>query len=174
MYNDIKTLDQCENQFVHYLNEQILKNQDRNSDWFPPLLCDFRKYLFWTICFSDEKIIAFSAIQKHFFPEDTVRILTRTFFDSSIRLKPGYNLWIETPVTPMAKKQLEWLKNQSHITTVLITMESRHRKDYFSKIINKINVKINSTFTLLENRIQTYPGQPECLFHHAASMKLIR
>ena len=118
MYTDIRDLTQCRQQLVDYLEYQKLHNSDRNSDWFPRLIRDIDNYLYWTVCFKDNEIVAFSTIQKHFFPDDTVRLLTRTFFDTSIRLSPGYSIWVETPVAPMVVTQLNWLKKNKQYTRV--------------------------------------------------------
>ena len=172
MYEDIRPLEECESEFLVYLENQTNINKDRNKRWFPQILSDYKKYLYWTVCFFKSRIVAFSAIQSHFFPAGTVRILTRTFFDPTIRLQPGYNLWVETPVAEMAKKQLNWLRGNKDISKALITMESRHRRDYFSKIINKINLRAEADFKILDESMKTYDSQPKHLWHHGAFMDL--
>lgn len=172
MYNDIRPLYQCESMFIDYLRYQEKNCTDRNKDWFPYILENYERYLHWSIVFLDNRIVAFSAIQSHNFAEDTVRILSRTFFDQSIRLWGKYDFWVETPVAPMARDQLKWLADKNQYSRALITMEPNHSRRYFERIIGKINLRASAEFEMLDNRIQTYPNQTEDLFQNAAQMSL--
>jgi len=170
MYEDIRELHQCRDNFINFLSVLEKENTDRNKDWFPSLIKNIDLYLYWTVVFQEEEIVAFSAIQDHNFEEGVVRILSRTFFAPKIRLQPGYNFWSHTPVAPMAKRQLKWLSAQEQYKKILVTMEPRHRRDYFAKIIKKINTRAGACFEMLADPIQTYPNQPASLYQHAAQM----
>ena len=170
MFDDIKDLSQCRDIFIEYLKHHEKNNQDRNKDWFPYLIKNIDLYLYWTIVFKEQRIVAFSAIQEHNFEKGTVRILSRTFFDPEIRLQPGYNFWSQTPVAPMAKKQLQWLSRGANFEKIIITMEPRHRRDYFVRIVKKINDRAGACFEMIDEPIQTYPNQSASLFQHAAQM----
>ena len=157
----IQPLNGNEDIFLDYLNILESKYDGKHLDWVPYLKRDYLKYIYWTLCFDDEKnLVAFSCIQDHFFEPGTARILTRTWFDSNNRFNHGA-LWKHTPVAPMAKNQIEWLQDQNY-KKAIFTLEPHRDYSVIKFLSHKINTRTGVTnFVPQTTKIKTHPWQEE-------------
>lgn len=154
----IKDLKDIEDKFVSYLEYLENNYNGKNYKWLDNLKNEYQNYLHWTICLENDNIVAFSCIQDHFFKPYTARILTRTWFNPGNRYNDGA-LWRETPVAPMAKNQLEYLKVRGY-EKAFFTLESHRDYRVLDFLCKKINKRTGiSNFIPQKEKIQTHKWQ---------------
>lgn len=165
MYDDIRPIEGNEDKFIEYLDHLIETYDRRSNHWFVPLRKTFDRYLYWTLVFQNNNIIAFSCIQNHFFEEGTVRVMTRSWYDLNLRSdslssnKDNYR----TPFVFMARNQMNWLReNKSDLTRAIFTFEPDRGQNLLKKISNKINVSTGWTnFIPMPDKMKTWPQATE-------------
>jgi hypothetical protein len=159
------------NDFLNYMDEQFKNSKCLRNDWFDRSLkwClqnRYENYLYWSIVYKDNQIVAFSAVQEYPFRENTVRVCSRMYYDPSIRYdynKSNYKNVI-TPVTPMMTDQFLFLKNKNY-KYAIATVESTRSLKTLNIVANNVNSKTKLTnFKVMNDKIQTYAGQPESEF----------
>jgi len=155
---EIKSIVNNEDIFLSYLDQLTNTYTYKKLDWIHTLKKEYDRYLHWSLCFNNDKIVAFSCIQKHVFDDDTVRILTRTWFDNSIRCNNG-SLWRETPVAPMAKDQIDWLKG-TQFRRAIFTLEPHRGYDLLKFLSKKINQRAGTNFVPKKDKIKTWRTSP--------------
>ena len=65
----LKELDRETNRdFIDLIRWGMTYSKDRNKDWFQHLVNEQHLYHTWTLCYLNDKLVAFSAIQTHKFP----------------------------------------------------------------------------------------------------------
>jgi len=137
----------------------------RSSHWFKDLKKSFNKYLRWSLVFQNDKIIAFSCIQDHFFEEGTVRVACRMWYDLNLRSqslssrKDNY----ETPFVSIITSQMNWLReNKSDLTRAIFTFEPDRNHNLLKKVSNKINISTGWTnFVPMPDKMKTWPQATE-------------
>ena len=170
MFDDVRPLKGNENQFIDYINRLEKTYNGKNKDWIKPIQRDWKNYLYWCLSFVDDKIIAFSAIQKHYMPVDTVRVLTRTWIDESFRSveisKRQY-----TPTANMLKNQLE-CNEISHFKKAIITLEPKRSYHGIVYAAKRFNDRIGSNFIPQKDKIKTWPTAKPNQYQWYATMNL--
>lgn len=141
-------------QFEDKLYNLSKTSLDKNSDWFEPLLNEYKKYDEWSLLIRDNEIVAFATIQSHKFPENHCRLLTRTYYDTDIRNQyMGYPPHV-TPAMIIVKHQLSITEGKIRF----ISMEWPWKKYLLRNVANKIN-KLNGTnFKLRDRLYKTVPN----------------
>ena len=170
MYDDIRTLKGNEHKFYNYLKKLEHTYVGKNNDWIAPIQKDWKKYVCWCLCFVEDEVVAFSAIQKHYMPIDTVRVLTRTWIDESHRHTKVKKSGI-TPNTNMLKFQLK-CHEISHFKKAIITLEPYRSYKAIEYISNKFNENIGCNFIPQQNKIKTWPTAKPEEYQWYASMDL--
>ena len=160
MYDDIRPLKGNETKFYDYLKKIEDTYTGKNNDWIKPILKDWKQYVSWCLCFIKDEIIAFSAIQKHYMPEDTVRLLTRTWIDESHRHTKIRKTGI-TPNSNMLKFQLN-CNEILGFKKAIITLEPNRSYNAITYICEKFNYNIGCNFIPQKDKIKTWPtAKPE-------------
>ena len=170
MFDDVRPLRGYESKFYDYLNHLDKTYEGKNQGWIKPLLKKWKQYTYWCLSFSDNNIIAFSAMQSHNMPEFTVRLLTRTWIDKSFRSveisKRQY-----TPVANMLKHQLESFEIK-HFKKAIITLESHRSRHAINYACKRYNDRIGSNFIPQKHKIKTWPTAKPEEYQWYASMDL--
>jgi len=170
MYEDIRPLKGNESKFYDYLKKIERTYVGKNDDWIAPILKEWKEYVCWCMCFVEDEIIAFSAMQKHYMPIDTVRVLTRTWIDKSHRHTKVKKSGI-TPNANMLKFQLK-CEEISHFKKAIITLEPYRSYKSIEYVSNKFNEKIGSSFIPSKDKIKTFPNAKPEQYQWYASMDL--
>ena len=154
----VETLDQVEDQFLTYVEYLSITSTDRNANWHSEILRRYKDFEMWTIVLRDQKIVAFSGLQKHNFPDQYYRCLSRTYFDQSIRFPTTFPRSGPTPNIIMLAKQIEYLSTIDW-KFAMISMEfARRRKVFANHIINKFNKTLKLNFEVMPDMHQTCPS----------------
>lgn len=170
----VKSLTKTNNlEFLEYMDQQFKDPRCLRNDWFDRsfdwcLQNRYTRYLYWSIVYIDNKIVAFSAIQDYEFKKNTARVCSRMYYDPSIRFSYNKKTYkdIITPVTPMIIDQFNYLKDKDY-KYAIATIESHRSVDTLNIIANNINYKTGLTnFKVMPTKIQTYKGQAAEDFQH--------
>jgi hypothetical protein len=157
--------------FLQYMDQQFKDPRCLRSDWFDRSLkwClqnRYKSYIYWSLVYLDDKIVAFSAIQEYPFRKNTVRVCSRMYYDPSIRFEYNKKTYkdIITPVTPMMIDQFKFLDDKRY-EYAIATVEPHRNLNTLNIIANNVNSKTKLTnFKVMPDKIQTYHGQPESEF----------
>tara|TARA_Y100001935_G_scaffold200356_1_gene168653 strand:+ start:1108 stop:1617 length:510 start_codon:yes stop_codon:yes gene_type:complete len=167
---DVRPLKGNEAKFYDYLNHLDKTYKGKNQSWIKNLLKKWKDYVYWCVTLDDDNIIAFSAMQKHNMPENTVRVLTRTWIDESYRLKKlGKNQL--TPNMSMLKNQLNSSKCK-HFKKAIITLEPHRSYSSLTYICSRFNDNIGCNFVPNKNKLKTFPSAKPEEYQWYASMDL--
>lgn len=156
-------LEEYEEQFLN-LCKKFYEMGDRNKDWFNidvshSLPNRYKQYPHWSFLVDDDEFIAMAGIQSHFFPEGTVRLLTRTFYNPSNRRKSiGYED-TKTPAMYLLEDQMKHLPIGTENT--FMSMEYYGRKHTLKRFSNKITKFYGTEWKVLDNLYQTYPNDED-------------
>lgn len=158
----ILNLENYEEEFLN-ICKKFYNSNDRNREWFNPdlpwsVVNRYKQYPYWTFLLDeDNKFIAMSCIQTHFFPNNCARLLTRTFYNPEVRRSHfAYEINEKTPAMYMFKDQLAWAYSQ-RIENLFLSVEYLRRKKSIDKFVSKINDTYNCSWSVLDDLYQTYP-----------------
>jgi len=156
-------LKEYEKNFFNYCKQ--FYNGNRKKDWFDPnlpysIVNRYKQYPHWTFLVNNDKnLVAFSSIQTHFFPENCVRVLTRTFYHPTYRRKTlDYETKRTTPAMLMLEDQLKWISDNLVVDHLFFSVEYLRRKSSLMKLAQKLNNKYNMDWKVLDKLYQTYPN----------------
>ena len=162
------TLDDYQDQILDCFKKCYnASSADRNRRWFDPnnitsLVNRYKRYPYWTFLVDDNNdLIAMSCIQKHFFPENCYRVLTRTYYYPGYRRAGlNYEKNYKTLAMYMLEKQLEWLDfcnmRKSKCDMVFFSVEFLRRKNTIKLLANKLNTMYGHNWKVLDGLYQTY------------------
>lgn len=167
MNYSVRAYRECPAELINYFR-MCSSVEDKRKNWFGYLLRDYDKYSLWTTVFGEnEKIVAFSCVQKHFFPENYARVLTRTYFDNSIRKNSliTERYIHDSPAMLMLSEHMQFLKETKLAKYAIITMEQHISEKNFNRLLSMFKTGLNLNFEIQSEKIQTYPDQSPEDFH---------
>lgn len=151
-----------EGRFVNLLTDLSLNCKDKNKDWFPVLLKNYKKYAEWFFAMDDNgEFAAFSTIQK--FYNGCYRVLTRSYVVDKHRRnnllayrKPVTQLDNHhlSPPSYMIQAQLKYL---TQYDSIFITFEGIHRSKITINMSRKLEVNTGLEWTVGEGMFLTCP-----------------
>jgi hypothetical protein len=153
-----------EEKFISLLEYLAINCKDRNKDWFPVLLNNYKKYTEWFFAIDDNnEFAAFSTIQK--FYEGCYRVLTRSYVVDKHRRsnllayrKPVTQLDNHhlSPPSYMILSQLKYLNN--NFDTIFISFENINKSRVTVNMSRKLEVNTGLTWTVGEGMYLTCPN----------------
>jgi hypothetical protein len=155
-----------ENMFLDQLLQLMEHGGDRNADWWPFLLENWKKrYERWYMTLHGTRIVYFSAVQKMTWDsgipelnETYYRLMTRTW--SGIRkigLESGVIKTEMSPAMLALGLQLEDFPDKNR----LMTMEYTNRRSMMQRLAEKVNIIYNGEWQLREGMYFTCTDFPE-------------
>ena len=154
----LRELDRETNRdFIDLIRWGMTYSKDRNKDWFQHLVNEQHLYHTWTLCYLEDKLVAFSAIQTHKFPDGYARLLTRTFYVPDIRtniVSAPDNL---RPSGVMARHQYgKVFGHKRFVSMEHIPNKAGTRRAALQKVMDK-----TLGFKVLDRMYQTFIGEEE-------------
>jgi hypothetical protein len=129
--------------FEKVLNTLITNSSDRNKDWFPNLLKNYKssKYLEWFFVLDNlDNVLSFSTIQD--FNSNTYRLLTRCYISPEHRRTtlPKFDTY-QSLGSLMIKEQLKFLG--TNYESIFISLEYINRKRAIINLSKKMSFTTN-------------------------------
>lgn len=144
-------------ELFRFINEQDIISTDRNKVWFAPLKLKYTDYDLFTLLYKDDLLVGFSAIQSFNFPDHICRVLSRTYFDKSIRRNDiSFTSAVRSPAMYMLETQLENLQNTDK-EFIIISMEYLKRRVHLTRFMDWVNDYYGLNFVLSPYMHKTCP-----------------
>jgi hypothetical protein len=153
-----------EDAFVLLLENLADNCKDKNKDWFPVLLTNYKKYIEWFFAIDEnEEFAAFSTIQK--FYDGCYRVLTRSYVVDKHRRSNllAYRKPVTTtenhhlsPPSYMIQSQLKYLDNK--FDTIFISFEDIKKSRVTVNMSRKLEVNTGLDWTVGGGMYLTCPN----------------
>jgi hypothetical protein len=142
--------------FENILSTLATTSTDRNKNWFPALLKDYKssKYLEWFFSIDTEsnEVAAFSTIQD--FGQNTYRMLTRCYIFEKYRrsMLPKLDTY-NSPGTFLIQDQLKFLNYTYH--SIFISLEHIRRKRTIANMSKKMSLNTSLEWQVADGMFLT-------------------
>ena len=153
----LKELDRETNRdFIDLIRWGMTYSEDRNKDWFQHIVMEQHLYETWTLVYHEDKLVAFSAVQTHKFPDGYSRLLTRTFYIPEIRRTFISNPNVLRPSGLMAQHQYSKMFGHKRFVSMEYVPNGAKRRAALERVMNK-----TLGFKLLSRMYQTFKGEDQ-------------
>lgn len=153
----LKELDRETNRdFIDLIRWGMTYSEDRNKDWFQHIVMEQHLYETWTLVYNEDKLVAFSAIQTHKFPDGYSRLLTRTFYIPEIRRTFISNKNVLRPSGIMAQHQYGRMFGHKRFVSMEYVPNGAKRRAALERVMDK-----TLGFKLLDRMYQTFKGEED-------------